>query len=72
MSYCDGDDSDNNSEDFPLKDDDKEVDELSSDSTMHEGSMLDRNDNSASESEIDSSDSSLEVDLLRFHFLCLP
>ena len=62
MSYCDGDDFDNNSEDSPLEDDDKEVDELSSDSTIYDGSVSDRNDDSASESKIDSSDSSLELD----------
>ena len=66
MSYCDGDcdgdGSDNNSEDPPLEDDDKDVDELSSDSTTHDGFVSDRNEDSASDSEIGSSDSSSELD----------
>ena len=62
MSYSDVDGLDSNSEGSLYEDDDSEGDELSSDSTIHDGSMLNTNEDSGSESDIGSSDSSVELD----------
>ena len=62
MSYSDVDGSDSNSKGSSYKDDDNEGDELGSDSTTHDGSVLNTNEDSASESDVGSSDSSVELD----------
>ena len=62
MSYSDVDGSDNNSKGSSHEDDDEEGDELDSDSTIHDGSVSDRNEHSGSESDVGSSDSSVELD----------
>ena len=62
MSYSDVDGSDSNSEGCSYKDDDNKGDELGSDSTIHDGSMLNTNKDSGSESDVGSSDSSVELD----------
>ena len=62
MSYSDVDGSDSNSEGSLHKDDDNKGDELGSDSIVHDGSMSNRNEDSGSESDIGSSDSSVELD----------
>ena len=62
MSYSDVDGSDSNSEGSLHKDDDNEGDELGIDSIVHDGSMSNRNEDSGSESDIGSSDSSVELD----------
>ena len=62
MSYSDVDGSDSNSEGSLHKDDDNEGDELGSDSTIHDGSILNRNEDSGSESDVGSSDSSVELE----------
>ena len=62
MSYSDVDGSDSNSEGSLYKDDDNKGDELGSDSTIHDGSVSNTNEDSGSESDIGSSDSSVELD----------
>ena len=62
MSYSDVDGSDSNSEGSLYKDDDNKGDELDSDSTIHDGSVSNTNEDSGSESDISSSDSSVELD----------
>ena len=62
MSYSDVDGSDNNSEGSSHKDDDDEGDELGSDSTILDGSVSNRNEDYGSESDVGSSDSSVELD----------
>ena len=62
MSYSDVDGSDSNSKGSLYKDDDNEGDELGSDSTIHDGSMSNTNEDSSSESDIGLSDSSVELD----------
>ena len=62
MSYSDVDGSDGNSEGCLYKDDDNKGDELGSDSTIHDGSVLNTNEDSGCESDVGSSDSSVELD----------
>ena len=62
MSYSDVDGSDSNSEGSLHEDDDNEGDELGSDSTIHDGSVSNTNEDSGSESDVGSSDSSVELD----------
>ena len=62
MSYSDVDGSDSNSKGSSYKDDDNEGDELGSDSTIHDGSMSNTNEDSGSESDVGLSDSSVELD----------
>ena len=62
MSYSDVDGSDSNSKGSLYEDDDNEGDELGSDSTIHDGSVSSTNEDSGSESDISSSDSSVELD----------
>ena len=62
MSYSNVDGSDSNSAGSLYEDDDNKGDELGNDSTIHDGSVLNRNKDSGSESNIGSSDSSVQLD----------
>ena len=62
MSYSDVDGSDSNSEGSSHEDDDNKGGELGSDSTIHDGSVSNRNEDSGSESDVGSSDSSVELE----------